>query len=118
MALHQQTGTTGEQLGVEYLQQQGFQILHCNWRYSRYEVDVIAGKNNILHFIEIKTRRSKRFGNPEDRVTKAKMNHLALAAEQFLHLHPQWQRIQFNILAIYLPKTTAPEFLLIEDVNV
>jgi putative endonuclease len=57
MATHNHTGTTGEKLGADYLQQTGFTILEKNWRHSHWEVDIIASKNNTLHFIEIKTRR-------------------------------------------------------------
>ena len=86
------------------------------WRYSHYEVDIIAAKNDILHFIEVKARRSKAFGNPEESVTKKKIENLMKAAEEFLYQFPQWKRIQFNILSINIINDQ-PEFFLIEDVS-
>ena len=56
MALHHQTGKTGEALAAVYLLEKGFRIIHQNWRHSHWEVDIIAQKDHILHFIEVKTR--------------------------------------------------------------
>ena len=82
MAKHNLTGIAGESLGAAYLLKQGFFITEKNWRHGRAEVDVIASKNNTLHFIEIKTRRTKKFGLPEEQVGKKKMENLIAAAEQ------------------------------------
>ena len=115
-APHIETGKAGEALGVIYLQANGFLIQAINWRHSRWEVDAIATKNNTLHFIEIKTRRSKKFGLPEERVGKKKIQNLINAAEEYLHINPQWQRIQFDILSILIIKNKEIEYLFIEDV--
>ena len=117
MAFHNKTGTLGEQLALEYFTDKGFNIEAKNWRHSHWEVDIIASKENILHFIEVKTRRTKKFGLPEEQVTAKKMQNLINAAEEYLHLHPQWKRIQFNILAISILKNKPVEYFLIEDVN-
>ncbi len=116
MATHIATGKAGEQLGQVYLAGLNYQILEKNWRHSRWEVDVIAVQNNVLHFIEIKTRRGKNFGMPEEKVGKKKIQNLINAAEEYLHLNPQWQRIQFDILSIILYKTAETDYMLIEDV--
>jgi putative endonuclease len=118
MAAHNKTGTLGESLAATYLQQNGFTLLHQNWRHSHWEVDIIAAKNNILHFIEVKTRRTKKFGHPEESVSKKKIQNLINASEEYLYQQPQWQRIQFNILSITILKNEAPEYFLIEDVYV
>ena len=116
MAKHNRTGNEGEVLGAEHLMGLGYSILYKNWRHSHWEVDIIASKNNTLHFIEIKTRKSKRFGQPEDKVGKKKMENLINAAEQYLYLYPQWNRIQFNILSISIITNKPIEYFLIEDV--
>jgi putative endonuclease len=116
MAKHNSTGKIGEQLGAVFLSDSGYIILATNWRHSHWEVDVIANKNNVLHFIEIKTRRSKNFGLPEEKVGKKKIQNLINAAEEYLHLQPQWQRIQFDILSIIILKNEEPAYFLIEDV--
>lgn len=71
----------------------------------------------ILHFIEVKTRRTTTFGYPEDGVGRKKIKNLMGAAEEFLLLHPGWKRIQFDILAITIEKSKGPEFFFIEDVS-
>ena len=118
MAKHIKTGQLGEQLGATYLIEKGYRILEVNWRHSRWEVDVIAAKENVLHFIEIKTRRNKHFGLPEERVGNKKIMNLINAAEEYLYQNPQWQRIQFDILAITIFNNKPPDYFLIEDVYV
>jgi putative endonuclease len=116
MATHNQTGKLGETLGREYLHAKGYEILSQNWRHSRWEVDIIAEKNKVLHFIEIKTRRTKNYGMPEEKVGIKKIKNLINAAEEYLYLHPEWKRIQFDILSIIIMKDEPPEYFLIEDV--
>ena len=118
MAKHIKTGQLGEQLGAAYLVEKGYLVLAVNWRHSRWEVDVIAAKENVLHFIEIKTRRSKQYGLPEENVGKKKIMNLINAAEEYLYQNPQWQRIQFDILAIILLNNNIPDYFFIEDVHV
>ena len=116
MAAHNHTGKFGEQLGTAYLNTQGYIVREQNWRHSHWEVDIIAEKDTVLHFIEIKTRRSKKFGLPEEKVGRKKIQNLINAAEQYLYLHPSWPRIQFNILSISIIKNEPIEYFLIEDV--
>lgn len=118
MAQHNTTGNFGEALAATYLQQNGFTLLHQNWRHSHWEVDIIASRNNVLHFVEVKTRRTKKFGHPEESVSKKKIQNLINASAAYLQKQPQWQRIQFNVLAITILKNEAPEYFLIEDVYV
>ncbi len=116
MAQHNITGNKGEALATTYLMENGYRILHQNWRYSHWEVDIIAEKETILHFFEVKTRLNKKFGNPEDAVDKKKIQNLINAAEEYLYQQPQWERIQFNILSITMLKGEPVEYFLIEDV--
>ena len=116
MAKHIGTGKLGEELGSAYLITNGYVIKEQNWRFSRWEVDIIAEKDSILHFIEIKTRRSKKFGLPEDKVGQKKIQNLINAAEEYLYKHPAWKRIQFNILSISIIENEPVEYFLIEDV--
>jgi putative endonuclease len=118
MAHHNDTGLLGEKMAVEYLSEKGFSILHQNWRHSHWEVDIIASLKNTLHFIEVKTRRTRKFGYPEDDVTKKKVQNLINASEEFLFLYPQWKFIQFDILSITLLKGQPGEYFFIEDVYV
>lgn len=116
MAQHNKTGSLGETMAAEYLSGNGFAVLHRNWRHLHWEVDIIAEKDGILHFMEVKTRRTKKFGHPEEAVSKKKIQNLINASEEYLYRQPQWQRIQFNILAITILKNEPVEYFLIEDV--
>lgn len=73
MAHHNNTGLLGEKMAVEYLLEKGFSILHQNWWHSHWKVDMIASLKNTLHFIEVKTRRTQKFGYPENDVSKKKI---------------------------------------------
>ena len=116
MAQHNKTGSQGEAMAADHLTGKGFTILQLNWRHSHWEVDIIASKDGILHFIEVKTRRTKKFGHPEEAVTKKKIQNLVNAAEEYLYREPQWQRIQFDVLSITILKNKPVEYFLIEDV--
>jgi putative endonuclease len=115
MALHIVTGTTGEDLAAEWLSAKGFAILTRNWRHGRYEIDIIATKDSILHFIEVKSRNSTAFGNPEESVSRKKLNNILQGAAGWLVEYPDHGRVQYDVLAI-TAKKNSPEYFLIEDV--
>ena len=110
------TGNKGEDMATDYLTAHGYTILHRNWRFKNWEVDIIANKGKFLHFIEIKTRTSGAYGKPEESISKKKLENLMNAAEEYQYLNPQWKFIQFDVLAITLRYNDTAEFYLIEDV--
>ena len=116
MAVHNQLGKEAEQMAVKYLVENGYEILHCNWRYSRYEIDVVARKNDLLKIIEVKALKSSGIKFPEQSVTRKKFKSLQRAADEFLFQNPQYRHVQFDILSITLDAEGGPEFFLIEDV--
>lgn len=103
-------------MAEEYLLQHGYQVLHRNWRHSHYEIDLIAIKNDVLHFVEVKLRSSKTFGLPEQNVKKKKFQFLLQAADEFLFQNKQYRHVQYDILSINVTANCEPEFFLIEDV--
>jgi len=116
MASHNQLGREAEQKAVNYLVEQGYEILHCNWRHSHYEIDIIAKKNDLLKIIEVKSLKTTEVRFPEESVTKKKFNHVRKAADEFLFQNPQYRHVQFDILSIILNPERGTEFFLIEDV--
>ena len=60
MAQHNDFGKEGEALALGFLRQNDFEILHCNWRFGRYEIDIIAKKQSMLHIIEVKRKRKEK----------------------------------------------------------
>ena len=117
MAEHNDTGNIGENYAVQFMIKRGFKILHRNWRFGHYEVDLIADGMDKLHFIEVKTRKKHGFGHPEDAVTKTKLKHMIQSANHFLYLYPHWNRIQFDILSISIYNENKIEYYLIEDIS-
>jgi putative endonuclease len=116
MATHNQLGKEGEEMAADYLVKKGYALLHRNWRYGQNEIDIIARKDAVLHFVEVKLRTTNKFGYPEESVTKQKIRFLMRAADQFLFLNPQYKNICFDILSITAPTDATPEFFFIEDV--
>ncbi len=116
MAIHNDTGKIGETLAAAWFIKNEYTILHKNWRFKNLEVDIIASKNNMLHFIEVKATTTVYFGHPEQNVTTKKIKNIINASVEFLHLYPQWHRIQFDVLAITMLPNKNVEYFLIEDV--
>ena len=116
MAKHNLTGNAGESLAAEYFIKNGYEILHKNWRHKHWEVDIIASRNSMLHFIEVKTRTSLKFGYPEENIDTKKIRFLINASEEYLYQNPQWQRIQFDVLSINIKEDEVADYFLIEDV--
>lgn len=112
-----QTGTEGEDLAEKHLLEKGFTILRRNWRAGRSEIDLVACRGNTVHFVEVKTRRTFGFGQPEHRVNKAKLKQMKMAAEVWLFRYPEWKFIQFDIISIQIDQpTNSTEIFMIEDI--
>lgn len=116
MAKHTELGKAGEELAAEWLCEKGFTVLHRNWRHAHCEVDIIAFQKNILHFIEVKTRRNKTHGEPEESVGHKKITNLLKAGEAFQCQYPQWKRVQYDVLSISLAPGGGVVYFFIEDV--
>ncbi len=100
MAKHNKTGQLGEQLALDFLIKNGFQILEINWRHGRSEVDIIAKEGDILVFIEVKTRSSDAFGQPEEFVSKSKEKQLTKAAAAYMDLTGHEWEIRFDVVSV------------------
>ena len=118
MATHLEIGKAGEKLAEEYLVNNGFTILHRNWRCGGHEeIDLIATKESRLHFIEVKYRSSVYGGHPEAAVNKQKIRVLLRGVEQFLNRFCQYDDFRLDVLAITQLPGQEPEYFLIEDVT-
>lgn len=97
----QATGRWGEDAATEYLKANGYEVLARNVHGTHGEIDIIANKDGLLVFVEVKTRRSHDFAYPEDSVTHRKQAYLLSAAEEYLQAHPEssdsWQ---FDVIAV------------------
>lgn len=100
MAQHNALGKKGEQLAVDYLIKKGYQIIQRNYRYDKAEVDIIAKKDAILAIVEVKTRSSSDFGNPEDFVKPIQIKNLVKAVHEFVTVNSLDVEVRFDIIAI------------------
>jgi len=89
MTYQKQIGALGESIAAKYLQDQGYQVLDQNFTVKYGEIDLVALDEDCVVFVEVKTRRSATFGNPEDSVTPAKIERMENAALLWLQAHPE-----------------------------
>ena len=94
-------GSFKEQKACEYLCAQGLKIIDRNFSCRSGEIDIIAIKEGVLHFVEVKTRTGDRYGYPSEAVTATKQTRIKKAAEQYLQgRRMQWNRISFDVYEI------------------
>ncbi len=100
MAEHNELGKLGEELAVDFLQKNGYEILETNWVFQKAEIDIIAQKDNILVAVEVKTRSSIDFGLPQDFVKPKKIQLLVKAINEYVVSNDLDVEVQFDIIAI------------------
>lgn len=100
MAEHNIIGELGEELAATYLLKNGYKILERNWRFQKAEVDLIVQKETILAVIEVKTRTSSDFGNPQDFVSPKKIKLLVNAINEYVISKDLDVSVRFDIIGI------------------
>ena len=100
MAQHNELGKLGEELAVEFLQKNGYEILETNWTFQKAEIDIIAKKENTLAVVEVKTRSSIDFGLPQDFVKPKKIQLLVKAINEYVIQNDLDVDVRFDIIAI------------------
>lgn len=74
-------GKQAENKVADYLKSRGFKILAQNWRTKVCEIDVVAKKDNVIYFVEVKYRSSEKQGNGLDYITPGKLKKVQFAAQ-------------------------------------
>lgn len=100
MAAHNELGKLGEDLAIEFLLQKGYTIVARNFIYQKAEVDIIARIDNILAIIEVKTRSTPDFGNPQEFLKARQIQRLIKAVDHFVTAHDMDVEVRFDIVAI------------------
>lgn len=101
MANHIALGALGEARAASYLQSLGYEILERNWRYGHLEIDLICRQGEYIIFVEIKTRRSGKFGGAAEAVTLQKQKKLIRAASAWLSLTAHWHlSCRFDVVCL------------------
>lgn len=106
MTEHYELGKKGEQIAIEYLVNKGYKILEENWRFQKLEIDIIAEKDRTLVSVEVKTRSSNDFGNPQEAINPKKIKHLVTAMNQYVIGHNLDVEVRFDVIAIVKNKAT------------
>jgi putative endonuclease len=97
------TGARGESLAVKALKKKGYKILEKNYRSKLGEIDVIARDGDVLAFVEVKARRTDRFGDPKLAVTPQKQRKISMVALEYLKKTDQIEKGgRFDVVAIRL----------------
>ena len=98
MAAHNDFGKEGEREAVDFLIKEGHTILECNFRYGHAEIDIISQKGDILHIVEVKTRSSTAYGEPESFVDQRKIDLLVKSANYYVRRKDLDVEVQFDII--------------------
>lgn len=100
MAAHNELGLAGEKIAVDLLQKKGFTIREQNWRFQKAELDIIAQKGSLLLIIEVKTRSTHYFGDPQDFIKEQKINLIIKAANQYIESNDLDVEVRFDVIGI------------------
>ncbi|MGJ8683138.1 MAG: YraN family protein [Nonlabens sp.] len=101
MADHNELGKEGEKIAVAYLLKHGYEILTTNYTYLKGEIDIIAQKGNTIVIVEVKTRSTPDFGDPQDFLKPAQIKRLVTTADHYIQHHGNDDaEARFDIVAI------------------
>lgn len=108
-------GTYGEDIAVSFLKARGYEIVERNYRKRYGEIDIIARDNGEIVFIEVKTRKSNRFGSPFEAVDSRKQQRMSRVALAFLLSRGMTDRAaRFDVVAVRLV-AGQPEIEVVKD---
>ena len=113
---HIGTGQSGEDLAAAFLEKKGWKIVERNWRGGRGEVDIIAwAADQLLVFVEVKTRSSEIFGGPEGAIDARKQQILAYTAGLYMEsIGYEWE-IRFDVISVILRRGVLLDLRHVED---
>ncbi len=100
MAQHNQLGKLGEQMALDYLIKKGYEIVKKNWYFQKAEIDIIAQKEDVLVCVEVKTRSTNDFGDPQDFIDAKKIKLLVKAMNQYVEISDLDVEVRFDVIAI------------------
>ena len=116
MATHNELGRWGEDIAVAQLEQEGFTIMERDWKSGHRDIDIIALDGDTVVFVEVKTRRNRLFGEPEEAIDWHKQQNLILAINHYVKQKRICQEIRFDVVSVIGIPGTTPEINHIKDV--
>lgn len=112
---HIELGKAGEDRAIAFLEAKNFIVLDRNYRFLRAEVDIVASTDREIVFVEVKTRRNKKYGEPEESVDDSKKRQLFKVAEAWLHERKmEGAPVRFDVITVMHPNTKNEEIQHIE----
>ena len=122
----QRLASWGEAYAAAYLQERGYRVVERNARTPYGEIDLVMAEaidseqisetcpesKFVTVFVEVKTRRSTRYGYPEQAITRRKRDHLLASAQAYLQAHPELERNwRVDVIAIFRPDPKQPAII-------
>lgn len=93
-------GSIGEDLVSRWYRFKGYKILERNYRLRNAEVDIIVENSKFLCFVEVKTRKTDKFGFPSEAVDYRKRQKIILGAQYYLLKHPTEKQVRFDVAEV------------------
>ena len=93
-------GQKGENLAADYLNEQGYQIIHRNYRYLKAEIDIIARTEGVLVMVEVKSRHEGFYEDISEAIPIKKRNLMVLAADHYVQKHRLDVEVRFDIITV------------------
>ena len=93
-------GIYGEQLAQKHLKQLGYHVVQTNYRYLKYEIDIVAEHEDKIVVVEVKTRQSAEIGEPWRAVTKRKQRQIIQCANFYMQSRNLNKDVRFDIVSI------------------
>ena len=116
MAAHNELGKWGEDLAAKFLKEQGYEILERDWKSGHHDLDIVAGNEEGLAIVEVKTRRNRLFGDPEEAIDYKKRLSLQSAINHYIKAHHIKAPVRFDVISIVGTIGSTPEIDHIKDV--
>ncbi|MDR2138321.1 MAG: YraN family protein [Tannerella sp.] len=100
MSRKNDTGKAGEAAACSYLQACGYRILQTNWRFHRYELDIVATDGRELVVVEVKTRATDYLVSPEKSVGPSKIQRIAAATDAYVQKYNVTFPVRFDVISL------------------
>ena len=105
-----ESGRVGESLAARFLRKKGYKVIRRNSRSPIGEIDLIMRDGDAVVFVEVKTRTSRKWGEPEEAVTREKQRKICREAMRFATRHRLGERpLRFDVVAVLLEENRDPE---------
>lgn len=106
-----ETGRKAERAAANYLEMRGYHIMEMNWRRPRAEIDIIAVKNKVTYFVEVKYRKNDHQGGGLDYITDAKLQRMKRGAYYWVDETKYTGEFQLAAIEVAGPTFTVEHFI-------